>query len=177
MPKRKPLQSDQLLGIMMILASLCVRDIYGKFFVICAYVIFVVIVRPTTNGWNSRPACDFRTLANWVKRASRPQKSYQSCQERYNFGANGKLTTTSGKERTEGEYLFRYIEESSLPALAMTTTFDNNEPDCSGNIINQSNDSFAFFVKLDNRHNPTKMQWCQDKDGKDCHARFWRILP
>lgn len=106
-----------------------------------------------------------------------PKKSYQSCQERYNFGANGKLTTTSGKERTEGEYIFRYIEESSLPALAMTTTFDNNEPDCSGNIINQSNDSFAFFVKLDNRHNPTKMQWCQDKDGNDCHARFWRILP
>lgn len=100
-----------------------------------------------------------------------------SCPERYNFGSNGKIITTSGAEKTTGVYEFRYLDESSLPALAMTTTFDNNQKDCSGTNIDQTNHSFAVFVKLDSRHNPTKMQWCSDKDGLECQASFHRILP
>lgn len=100
-----------------------------------------------------------------------------ACQERYNFGIDGKLTTTSGQERTMGEYRFSYLEDGSLPALAVVTTFDNNKPDCAGEQVNQTDHAFAVFVKLDSRHNPKQMQWCEDKDGEQCTAVFERVLP
>ncbi|MDO5651538.1 MAG: hypothetical protein Q4G13_05305 [Moraxella sp.] len=100
-----------------------------------------------------------------------------TCQERYNFGKNGKLNTTSAKEYTVGEYSFSYLENSPLPVLAVMTTQDNNGIDCSGNQVDQTGESFASFVKLDNKHSPTVMQWCADPQGNDCPVRLVRILP
>lgn len=100
-----------------------------------------------------------------------------SCREYYNFGKDSNLTTTSGGERTTGEYRFTYVDELSLPVLAIKTEYDNNQPDCSGNQIDQSGNTFAVFVKLDARHDPKHMQWCNDPDGKVCTAKFRRILP
>lgn len=100
-----------------------------------------------------------------------------SCQERYNFGRDARLTTTSAGERTEGEYRFRYPSDRGLPVLAMVTHTDNNEPDCSGNQIDQSGNTMAVFVRLDNRHSPKMMQWCVDSDAGECPVRLRRILP
>lgn len=99
------------------------------------------------------------------------------CQERYNFGKNGALITTSAKEYTEGQYRFDYISELPLPVLAMKTTYDNNQPDCLGNSIDQTGDTMAVFVKLDRKHNPKTMQWCSDLGGQDCTSTLYRILP
>lgn len=100
-----------------------------------------------------------------------------TCQEHYNFGRNGALTTTSGDERTVGNYRLSYVDEFDLPMLAIHTEWDNNAPDCLGNQLNQSGDSFAVFVKLDNRHDPKTMQWCDDFSGQNCHSAFHKVLP
>ncbi len=104
-------------------------------------------------------------------------ESADSCQERYNFGRDGKLTTVSGAERTHGKYRFAYVETSPLPALAMHTTYDNNAPDCTGTQLDQTGNSSAVFVKLNHRHSPTRMQWCSDPLGNDCPATLYRLLP
>lgn len=100
-----------------------------------------------------------------------------SCQERYNFGKNGALITTSAKEYTEGQYRFNYISEMPLPVLVMKTIYDNNQPDCLGFSVDQTGDTMAVFVKLDRKHNPKTMQWCSDLGGQDCTSTLYRILP
>lgn len=100
-----------------------------------------------------------------------------ACYERYNFGRDGKLTTTSGAERTFGDYRLQYVDGFELPVLAMHTKFDNNEVDCSGNQVDQSKESLAVFVKLDSRHNPKTMAWCNDPMGQDCPSNLHKILP
>lgn len=98
------------------------------------------------------------------------------CYERYNFGRGSSLTTTSADERTEGEYRFRYVGEG-LPVLAMTTQSDNNAPDCAGKQVDQSGDTTAVFVKLDNRHSPKTMAWCTDSQANHCPVSLRRVLP
>lgn len=105
------------------------------------------------------------------------QQVAQHCQEYYNFGRNGVLTTTSGTERTVGNYRFSYAEEFDLPILAVQTEWDNNAPDCLGNQIDQSGDNFAVFVKLNNRHEPTVMEWCNDFSGQLCYSYLHKVLP
>lgn len=99
------------------------------------------------------------------------------CQERYNFGMNGQLNTTSRDEVTTGEYGFWYVEESELPILMSNTLHDNNGVDCLGNQIDQTNSAMTVFVKLNNKHSPTIMQWCNDPMGEECGATLRRILP
>lgn len=100
-----------------------------------------------------------------------------TCQERYNFAADGQLNTTSGAELTMGEYAFFYAEESDLPVLIANTVYDNNGVDCSGNQVDQAQTSMTVFVKLDNKHSPTLMEWCSDPEGQHCGAMLRRILP
>lgn len=100
-----------------------------------------------------------------------------TCYERYNFGKDGTLSTISGAERTTGTYQLYYAEEMPLPVLTLSTQYDNNEPDCSGNQIDQSGEQVAVFVKLDSKHNPTTMQWCADSQGQQCFSDFKKILP
>lgn len=99
------------------------------------------------------------------------------CQERYYFGADGEMRTTSDKEITQGEYQFVYAEEASLPVLAFNTEYDNNKPDCAGNQIDQTGHSLAVFVKLDDKHDPKHMKWCSDQEAADCNAQLTRVLP
>lgn len=99
-----------------------------------------------------------------------------ACLERYNFGLKGHVQTTSGDEVTYGQY--RYVhQEEGLPVLAIKTIYDNNAPDCSGVQIDQSGQAFATFVSLNNRHDPTLMQWCSDKQGQRCTVTLQRVLP
>lgn len=104
-------------------------------------------------------------------------KEGKTCHEYYNFGKDGQLNTVSLTEKTKGTYRFVHTDELPLPMLAMATEEDNNQMDCLGNQKDQTGDSMAFFVKLDSRHNPTKMSWCSDPTGKDCFSHLYRILP
>lgn len=114
---------------------------------------------------------------NLTAHTTTKKPSKNTCQEYYNFGRNGILTTTSGDERTVGNYRFSYSEEFELPVLAIRTEWDNNAPDCLGNQIDQSGNSFAVFVRLNDRHEPTVMEWCNDFSGKLCHAFLHKVLP
>ncbi len=99
-------------------------------------------------------------------------KAPNQCRELYNFAADNEVWTVSGKELTYGRYLITHREEG-LPIIAIKTIYDNNEVDCSGNKIDQTDEALIAFVN----HDGNQMQWCADPDGKECFMNFNRILP
>ena len=102
---------------------------------------------------------------------SSANKSAQ-CRELYNFGADNEMRASSGKEWTYGRYLITHREEG-LPIIAIKTVYDNNEVDCSGNQIDQTDEALIAFIN----HDGNQMQWCADPDGKECFMNFNRVLP
>lgn len=96
------------------------------------------------------------------------------CRERYNFGADNVVLTTSGDEWTYGKYVYHHQEED-LPIIAITTTYDNNEPDCSGMQVDQKGESIIAYVDYQPEKN--KMRWCIDGEGDNCFLTFRQLLP
>ena len=94
------------------------------------------------------------------------------CRELYNFAADNEMWSVSGKEWTYGRYLVTHREEG-LPIIAIKTVYDNNEVDCSGNQVDQTDEALIAFLN----HDGNQMQWCADPDGKECFMNFKRILP
>ena len=94
------------------------------------------------------------------------------CRELYNFGADNEMWAVSGEEWTYGRYLVTHREEG-LPVIAIRTVYDNNEVDCSGNKIDQTDEALIAFLN----HDGNQMQWCADPDGKECFMNFNRVLP
>ena len=94
------------------------------------------------------------------------------CREIYYFGADNEMWAVSGKEWTYGRYIISHPEEG-LPVIALKTVYDNNEKDCSGNQIDQSNEAFIAFLN----HNGNQMQWCADPAGQQCFMSFKKVLP
>ena len=94
------------------------------------------------------------------------------CRELYNFGADNEMWAVSGKEWTYGRYLVTHREEG-LPVIAIKTVYDNNEVDCSGNQVDQSDEALIAFLY----HDGNQMQWCADPDGIECFMTFNRVLP
>lgn len=99
-------------------------------------------------------------------------KVSNQCRELYNFATDNEVWTVSGKELTYGRYLITHREEG-LPIIAIKTIYDNNEVDCSGNKIDQTDEALIAFVN----HDGNQMQWCADPDGNECFMNFNRILP
>lgn len=98
--------------------------------------------------------------------------SANQCRELYNFGADNEMWAVSGKEWTYGRYLVTHREEG-LPIIAIKTVYDNNEVDCSGNQVDQTNEALIAFLY----HDDNQMQWCADPDGQECFMNFNRVLP
>lgn len=94
------------------------------------------------------------------------------CRELYNFGADNEMRASSGKEWTYGRYLVTHREEG-LPIIAIKTVYDNNEIDCSGNQVDQTDEALIAFLY----HDGNQMQWCADPDGNECFMSFNRVLP
>ena len=94
------------------------------------------------------------------------------CRELYNFAADNEMWAVSGKEWTYGRYLVTHLEEG-LPLIAIKTIYDNNEVDCSGNKIDQTDESLIAFLK----HKDNEMEWCADAEGKECFMSFHRVRP
>ena len=94
------------------------------------------------------------------------------CRELYNFAADNEMWSASGKEWTYGRYLVTHREEG-LPIIAIKTVYDNNEVDCSGNQVDQTDEALIAFLN----HDGNQMQWCADPDGTECFMNFNRILP
>lgn len=94
------------------------------------------------------------------------------CRELYNFGADNEMLAVSGKEWTYGRYLVTHREEG-LPVIAIKTVYDNNEVDCSGNKVDQTDEALIAFLN----HDGNQMQWCADPDGTECFMNFNRVLP
>ncbi|MDN5665781.1 hypothetical protein ACTXPE_01710 [Psychrobacter celer] len=99
-------------------------------------------------------------------------KKSNQCRELYNFGADNEMWAVSGKEWTYGRYLVTHREEG-LPIIALKTVYDNNEVDCSGNQIDQTDEALIAFLY----HDGNQMQWCADPEGNECFMNFHRILP
>ena len=94
------------------------------------------------------------------------------CRELYNFAADNEMWSVSGKEWTYGRYLVTHPEEG-LPIIAIKTVYDNNEVDCSGNQVDQTDEALIAFLN----HDGNQMQWCADPDGTECFMNFNRVLP
>ncbi|TXD97932.1 hypothetical protein ES754_02955 [Psychrobacter frigidicola] len=109
--------------------------------------------------------------SNTIQLSATPKKPAQ-CRELYNFAADNEMWAVSGKEWTYGRYLVTHREEG-LPIIAIKTVYDNNEVDCSGNQIDQTDEALIAFL----HHDGNKMQWCADSEGKECFMSFHRILP
>ncbi len=116
------------------------------------------------------PSDNIKTNIN--KKISASTTKPNQCRELYNFGANNEMWAVSGKEWTYGRYLVTHREEG-LPIIAIKTIYDNNEVDCSGNQVDQSNEALIAFLK----HDGNQMQWCADPEGKECFMDFHRVLP
>jgi hypothetical protein len=101
-----------------------------------------------------------------------PDRAAKQCRELYNFGADNEMWAVSGKEWTYGRYLITHREEG-LPIIAIKTVYDNNEVDCSGNQIDQTDEILLAFLE----HNGNQMQWCANPDGTQCFMRFQKVLP
>ncbi|MDN3452433.1 MULTISPECIES: hypothetical protein [unclassified Psychrobacter] len=99
-------------------------------------------------------------------------KKSNQCRELYNFGADNEMWAVSGKEWTYGRYLVTHREEG-LPVIAIKTVYDNNEVDCSGNQVDQTDEALIAFIN----HDGNQMQWCADPDGNECFMNFNRVLP
>ena len=99
-------------------------------------------------------------------------KVSNQCRELYNFAADNEVWTVSGKELTYGRYLITHREEG-LPIIAIKTIYDNNEVDCSGTKIDQTDEALIAFLN----HDCNQMKCCADPDGNECFMNFNRILP
>lgn len=107
-----------------------------------------------------------------VKTSTAAANSSAQCREVYNFAADNEMWAVSGKEWTYGRYLVTHRDEG-LPLIVIKTIYDNNEVDCSGNQIDQTDEALIAYLKYDD----TQMQWCADPDGKQCFMNFNRVLP
>lgn len=99
-------------------------------------------------------------------------KRANQCRELYNFAADNEMWAVSGKEWTYGRYLITHREEG-LPVIALKTLYDNNEVDCSGNQVDQTDEALIAFLN----HDGNQMQWCADPEGTQCFMNFNRVLP
>ena len=113
---------------------------------------------------NIQPSTNKKLMASAAKS--------NQCRELYNFAADNEMWSVSGKEWTYGRYLVTHREEG-LPIIAIKTVYDNNEVDCSGNQVDQTDEALIAFLN----HDGNQMQWCADPDGKECFMNFKRILP
>lgn len=114
----------------------------------------------------------FRVPPNTATNTNVKTKKSPQCRELYNFGADNEMWAVSGKEWTYGRYLVTHREEG-LPIIAIRTIYDNNEIDCSGNQIDQTNEALIAYLN----HDGNQMQWCADPDGNECFMNFNKILP
>lgn len=104
--------------------------------------------------------------------SSAQASSNNQCREIYNFGADNEMWAVSGKEWTYSRYLVSHLDEG-LPIIAIKTIYDNNEVDCSGNQIDQSDETLIAFLD----HKDNQMQWCADPEGLECFMTFRRVMP
>ncbi|PNK59878.1 hypothetical protein [Psychrobacter sp. FDAARGOS_221] len=96
------------------------------------------------------------------------------CRERYSFGADNVLVTTSGEEWTYSNYMYQHQDEG-LPIIAITTRYDNNKPDCSGTQVDQAGEALLAFVDYQPKNN--LMRWCIDPKGTNCFMTFHKLVP
>lgn len=114
----------------------------------------------------------FKVAPNTATSTNVKTKKSIQCRELYNFGSDNEMWAVSGKEWTYGRYLVTHREEG-LPIIAIKTVYDNNEVDCSGNKIDQTDEALIAYLN----HDGNEMQWCADPDGKECFMNFHRVLP
>lgn len=99
------------------------------------------------------------------------------CGEYYNFDEQGNFLIQSGAEWSRGNYTLDLPEqgEEGLPLLTLNIRYENNERDCSGQQVDQSNQAQHQYVRslLGGR----QVQFCADAAGVQCLMGLQRILP
>jgi hypothetical protein len=101
----------------------------------------------------------------------------KTCIEYYNFMEDGRFLIKSAQEWTTGtyEYVLPAMGDSTLPLLTMSIRYDNNEVDCSGNQVNQSNEVQRQFIRWDQKKR--QIEFCGTPEGEECLLALKRVLP
>lgn len=101
----------------------------------------------------------------------------RGCIEYYNFQENGEFVIKSEQEWTSGsyEYTLPPLGDPSLPMLVMKINHDNNQVDCSGNKIDQSNEVQQQFVRWSS--DQRNIEFCNNAEGQQCYVGLNRLLP
>lgn len=101
----------------------------------------------------------------------------KSCIEYYNFMEDGRFLIKSAREWTTGtyEYVLPALGDTTLPLLTMNIRYDNNEVDCSGNQVNQSNEVQRQFIRWD--QSKRQIEFCGTPEGEECLLALKRVLP
>lgn len=98
-----------------------------------------------------------------------------TCTEYYNFKENNAVVVNSASEWSTGVYEYQPSpEDSQIGALALQMKFDNNQKDCSGQMIQQSGDLSQYYVRWKDLNH---IQFCASTDPKQCPVSLKRLLP
>lgn len=101
--------------------------------------------------------------------------SNKKCTEYYNFKSNQEVIIKSGQEWSNGLYEYHpALDAQSLAALVLKIKYDNNEVDCSGQQIDQSDEVSQYFVQW---KSPNTINFCNNDKAEQCFATLYRVLP
>ncbi len=99
------------------------------------------------------------------------------CGEYYNFDETGNFLIQSGAEWSRGNYTLDLPDagEEGLPMLTLNIRYENNEMDCSGQQVDQSNQAQRQYVQW--QADGRQIRFCGGADGSQCLMTLRRILP
>ena len=100
----------------------------------------------------------------------------KKCTEYYNFKSNNEFVVKSDKEWTTGFYEYEPMVnfDDKRNILTLHVNYDNNEMDCSGNQVDQSDELSQYSVKW---KNPKSIELCNPERPDECFATLNRVLP
>jgi len=127
----------------------------------------------------------FQPTINTIRVSTRPEivglwgmnlNLKNQCIEYYNFKSNNQLVVKSAKEWSTGfyEYEPRVNGDDQRDTLTIHITYDNNEVDCSGSQVDQSDELSQYSVKW---KNAKSFELCNIEKVDECFATLKRVLP
>lgn len=157
-----------------------------KIFIISfiAFVSFSASANGEERG-SEQTTNQFQSAVNTVKISLKPEivglwgmniDNKRKCTEFYNFKSNNEFIVKSDKEWTTGFYEYEPMmnADDKRSILTLQVNHDNNEVDCSGNKIDQSDEVSQYSVKWTNSQS---IELCNPERPDDCFATLNRVLP
>lgn len=105
-----------------------------------------------------------------------PIPNNKKCTEYYNFQSNNNLIVNSGAEWSTGFYEYQPNQDADdkQSMLMINIKYDNNQTDCSGNRIDQTDEVSQYLVKW---RDAKSFELCSVEENSNCFAILRKISP